>query len=242
MVLIDSPVVFCHTSPAEVTTFATKTAAKVHGPLSFGSRLEKHEIHSNRRAAESGAPHPKSAAWETSMILPYKGQRPRIGKNVFIAPTAVLIGDVDIADGASIWYGAVLRGDMDAIRIGRNTNVQENCTLHTDFGHPVHIAADVTIGHNVVVHACTIEDGCLIGLGALLLTDALIRRGSLVAAGTVVKEGQVVGPDSLIAGVPARVKRPLTADEKNGMVRATQIYLELAAEHMQIGEGLPPCK
>jgi carbonic anhydrase/acetyltransferase-like protein (isoleucine patch superfamily) len=165
------------------------------------------------------------------MIFSYNGQHPRIGKNVFIAPTAVVIGDVDIADGASVWYGAVLRGDMDPIRVGRNTNIQDNCTVHTDFGHPVHIGAGVTIGHNVVVHGCTIEDDCLIGLGALILTDAVIRRGSLVAAGSVVKEGQEVGPDSLAAGVPARVKRALTSDEKNGLERATQVYLDLSRAH-----------
>jgi carbonic anhydrase/acetyltransferase-like protein (isoleucine patch superfamily) len=170
------------------------------------------------------------------MILSYNGHHPRVGKNVFIAPTAVVIGDVDIADGVSIWYGAVLRGDMDPIRIGRDTNIQDNCTVHTDFGHPVNIGACVTIGHNVVVHGCTIEDNCLIGLGALILTDAVIRRGSLVAAGTVVKEGQEVGPDSLVAGVPARVKRALTPDEKSGLERATQIYLDLSRAHQSVAQ------
>jgi carbonic anhydrase/acetyltransferase-like protein (isoleucine patch superfamily) len=170
------------------------------------------------------------------MILSYNGHHPRVGENVFIAPTAVVIGDVDIADGVSIWYGAVLRGDMDPIRIGRNTNIQDNCTVHTDFGHPVNIGACVTIGHNVVVHGCTIEDNCLIGLGALILTNAVIRRGSLVAAGTVVKEGQEVGPDSLVAGVPARVKRALTPNEKNGLERATQIYLDLSRTHQSVAQ------
>ena len=168
------------------------------------------------------------------MIYPFAGKTPKTGKNVFVAPTAVVIGDVQIGDGASIWYGAVLRGDMDPIRIGANTNIQDNCTVHTDYGHPVHIGACVTIGHNVVVHGCTIEDHCLIGLGALILTGAVIRKGSLVAAGTVVREGQEVGPGKLVAGIPAGVKRTLTPDEKNGLERATQIYLDLAAAHIQL--------
>ena len=173
------------------------------------------------------------------MILSFNGKHPKIGKQVFIAPTAVIIGDVEIGDGASIWYGAVLRGDMDPIRIGANTNIQDNCTVHTDYGHPVHIGVCVTIGHNVVVHGCTIEDNCLIGLGALILTGALIRTGSLVAAGAVLKEGQEIGPQSLAAGIPARVKRALTATESSGLQRATQIYLDLAKAHIHLIENRP---
>jgi carbonic anhydrase/acetyltransferase-like protein (isoleucine patch superfamily) len=170
------------------------------------------------------------------MIIAFGGKTPKTGKNVFIAPTAVIIGDVEIGDGASIWYGAVLRGDMDPIRVGANTNIQDNCTVHTDYGHPVHIGAGVTIGHNVVVHGCTIEDNCLIGLGALILTGALIRTGSLVAAGTVLKEGQEVGPETLVAGIPAGVKRAVTPTERSALQRATQIYLDLAQAHIHLGE------
>ena len=123
------------------------------------------------------------------MILSFNGKHPRIGENVFIAPTAVVIGDVEIADGASIWYGAVLRGDMDLIQVGGNTSIQDNCTrAHRLRAIPVRIGACVTVGHNVVVHGCTIEDHCLIGLGRSILTGAVIRRGSLVAAGAV-REG-----------------------------------------------------
>ena len=168
------------------------------------------------------------------MILSFNGKHPRIGENVFIAPTAVVIGDVEIGDGASIWYGAVLRGDMDLIKVGGNTSIQDNCTLHTDYGHPVRIGSGVTVGHNVVVHGSTIEDHCLIGLGALILTGALIRTGSLVAAGAVLREGQEVGPDSLVAGIPARVKRALTEAERNGIQRATEVYLDLAKAHIQL--------
>jgi carbonic anhydrase/acetyltransferase-like protein (isoleucine patch superfamily) len=168
------------------------------------------------------------------MILSLNGKHPRIAEDVFIAPTAVVIGDVEIQDGASIWYGAVLRGDMDFIRVGGGTSIQDNCTVHTDYGHPVRIGACVTVGHNVVVHGATIEDHCLIGLGALILTGALIRTGSLVAAGAVLKEGQEVGPDSLVAGIPARVKRALTEAERGGIQRATQVYLDLSRAHRHL--------
>jgi carbonic anhydrase/acetyltransferase-like protein (isoleucine patch superfamily) len=168
------------------------------------------------------------------MILSLNGKHPRIGENVFIAPTAVVIGDVEIGDGASIWYGAVLRGDMDLIQVGGNTSIQDNCTLHTDYGHPVRIGSCVTVGHNVVVHGATIEDHCLIGLGALILTGALVRTGSLVAAGAVLREGQEVGPDSLVAGIPARVKRALTEAERNGIQRATEVYHDLARAHRHL--------
>jgi len=169
------------------------------------------------------------------MILSLNGKHPRIGENVFIAPTAVVIGDVEIEDGASIWYGAVLRGDMDFIRVGGSTSIQDNCTLHTDYGHPVRIGAGVTVGHNVVVHGAAIEDHCLIGLGALILTGALVRTGSLVAAGAVLREGQEVGPGSLVAGIPARVKRALTEAERNGIQRATEVYRGLAEAHRHLG-------
>jgi carbonic anhydrase/acetyltransferase-like protein (isoleucine patch superfamily) len=172
------------------------------------------------------------------MIFSLNGKHPRIGEDVFIAPTAVVIGDVEIEDGASIWYGAVLRGDMDVIRVGGGTSIQDNSTLHTDYGHPVRIGACVTVGHNVVVHGATIEDHCLIGLGALILTGALIRAGSLVAAGAVLKEGQEVGPDSLVAGIPARVKRALTEAEKSGIRRATQVYVDLARAHRHLARKL----
>lgn len=168
------------------------------------------------------------------MIISFNNRHPRIGEKVFIAPTAVVIGDVEIGDGASIWYGAVLRGDMDLIQVGSNTNIQDNCTLHTDYGHPVRIGSCVTVGHNVVVHGSTIEDHCLIGLGALILTGASVRTGSLVAAGALLKEGQEVGPDSLVAGIPARVKRTLTEAERNGIQRATEVYLDLSRAHRHL--------
>jgi carbonic anhydrase/acetyltransferase-like protein (isoleucine patch superfamily) len=168
------------------------------------------------------------------MILAYRGKSPRIGSNVFIAPTAVVIGDVDIADGASIWYGAVVRGDSAAIRIGRETNIQDNCTVHVDAGVPVDIGEAVVVGHNAVVHGCTIEDLCLIGIGAVVLNHARIRRGSIVGAGAVVREHQVVGPLALAAGIPAQIRKELPPETLETIRHDADTYLELARQHGRI--------
>lgn len=170
------------------------------------------------------------------MVLSYSGRRPRIGKDVFIAPTAVVIGDVDIGDGASIWYGAVLRGDMEPIRIGAGTNIQDNCTVHTDRDHPVGIGVGVTVGHNAVIHGCTIEDRCLIGIGALVLSGARVGRDAVIAAGAVVMEGQLVEPAMLMAGIPAAAKRSLTAAEQARLHQPSATYAELARTHRALSE------
>lgn len=171
------------------------------------------------------------------MILEYNGHMPKIGKNVFIAPTAVVIGDVVLKDGASIWYGAVVRGDRDAIIIGQNSNIQDNCTVHSDLDKPVLIGDHVTVGHNAVIHACTIEDNCLIGINAAVLTGAWIKTGSVVAAGSVVVQGQVIGPYHLVTGIPASLKKelPETTSEK---CRQTAIsYLNIALDHIAISNA-----
>lgn len=168
------------------------------------------------------------------MILKYKGIAPRIGQNVFIASTAVVIGNVTIGDNASIWYGTVVRGDRDRIAIGDGTNIQDNCTVHTDPGKPVHIGHGVSIGHAAVVHGCAIEDDCLIGIKAAVLNHAIIRQGSIVASGAVVREGQEVGPLQLVAGVPAEVKKELT-EQALGKIRGTaEIYRRLAGEYIGV--------
>ncbi len=165
------------------------------------------------------------------MIIEYEGKSPNIGKNVYIAPTAVIVGDVTLADGASVWYGAVLRGDEAAIRVGRNTNIQDNCTVHTDEGQPAIIGDNVTVGHNAVVHGCTVENSCLIGIGAVILNGAMIKTGSVVAAGTVVREQQAVGPCQLVTGVPAKVKRELSADIHDILQGAVDNYHRLRKAH-----------
>ena len=143
------------------------------------------------------------------MILSYCKATPKIAEDVFIAPTAVIIGNVTIASGASIWYGTVLRGDVEPIVIGKNTNIQDNCTVHTDPGFPATIGAGVTVGHQAVIHGCHLADNCLIGIGALVLSGSVVETEAVVAAGAVVREGQRVGPRELVAGVPAVCKRML---------------------------------
>jgi carbonic anhydrase/acetyltransferase-like protein (isoleucine patch superfamily) len=170
------------------------------------------------------------------MIIPYKGKHPVIGKNVYIAPTAAVIGDVTIEDGASVWFNAVVRGDKDRITIGARTNVQDHCILHLDPGHPLTIGADVTIGHNAVVHGCTIEDKVLIGIGAVVLNDAVVRSGSVVGAGAVVQEGQQIGPCQLAAGVPAKIKKDYGEDRLAVNVGEALVYVHLGRDYLQAPE------
>jgi len=168
------------------------------------------------------------------MILEYKGRKPIIGKNVFIASTAMVIGDVEIHDNASIWYGTVLRGDLAPITVGRSTNIQDNCTIHTDNDKPAVIGDHVTVGHNAVVHGCIIEDNCLIGINAVVLSDAWIKTGSVVAAGSVVKHGQLVGPYHLVAGIPAELKKELPETTVKKRKETAEHYIVLAKEHRAI--------
>jgi carbonic anhydrase/acetyltransferase-like protein (isoleucine patch superfamily) len=166
------------------------------------------------------------------MILPYNGKHPVIGKNTFIAPTAVIIGDVVIGDEASVWFGAVVRGDRDRITIGARSNVQDNCTLHVDSGAPLTIGAEVTIGHNAIVHGCTIEDRVLIGISAVVLNNANIRSGSVVGAGAVIGEAMAVGPLELAAGIPAKIKKRYEPSRASHNAGEAQIYVQLAKDYM----------
>lgn len=166
------------------------------------------------------------------MIFEYEGKKPKIGKDVFIAATAVIIGDVEIKDNASIWYNAVIRGDMESITIGNHTNIQDNCVVHTDYGKPAVIGSSVTVGHNAVIHGCTIEDNCLIGIGAAVLNGAAVKTGSVVAAGSIVREGQTVGPYHLVAGIPAELKKELSEAHLGMFETAVEHYITLKTGHL----------
>jgi carbonic anhydrase/acetyltransferase-like protein (isoleucine patch superfamily) len=167
------------------------------------------------------------------MIIEFEGIMPKIGANVFVASTAAVIGEVEILENANIWFGAVLRGDMAPIVIGRNTNIQDNCTVHTDVDSPAHIGDNVTVGHNAVVHGCAIENNCLIGIGAIVLSGAQIKEGSIVAAGSVVTEGQQIGPYQLVTGVPAKGKKVLSKSLAGELPQSVKNYLKLAVSHMK---------
>lgn len=141
------------------------------------------------------------------MIITYKGKTPALDGTVFMADNVTAIGDVTVGEDSSLWFGAVLRGDNEPIKVGRRTSIQDNATLHCDPGHPLTIGDDVTVGHNAVVHGCTVKDGVLIGMGAVVLDDAVIGEYSIVGAGAVVTSRTVVPPYSLVVGAPAKVIR-----------------------------------
>ena len=166
-------------------------------------------------------------------LIPFRGNTPDISDSAFTAPTASLIGEVALGPFASVFYGATVRADTAPITIGEGTNLQDNVVVHADPGHPARIGDRVSVGHGAVVHGCTIEDDCLIGMGATVLNGAVVGSGSLVAAGAVVLEGMVIPPRSLVAGVPAKVRRELDDDEVSA-VRANAVrYQTLAQEHRQ---------
>jgi carbonic anhydrase/acetyltransferase-like protein (isoleucine patch superfamily) len=170
-----------------------------------------------------------------ALIRGVGGKEPRLGEGVFVAPTAAVLGDVTLGAGASVWYGAVLRADVEGIAVGALSNVQDNCTLHADPGFPVSVGERVSVGHNAVVHGATVEDDCLIGMGATVLNGAVIGAGSLVAAQALVPQGMRVPPGSLVAGVPAKVKRPLTKEEREVVTANATMYGDLAKTHGEAG-------
>ncbi len=166
----------------------------------------------------------KSAAM---IVRRHDGKEPRIGDRVFVAENAALIGDVVLGDDASIWYATTVRGDVNFIRIGARTNVQDNCTIHVShLDAPTIIAEEVTIGHGAIVHGCTIHRGALIGMGSRVLDGAVVGESALVGAGALVPEGMHVPPRTLVVGVPARVKRPLTDAEIAGLEESWQHYVK----------------
>ncbi|MGW7267957.1 gamma carbonic anhydrase family protein [Streptomyces sp. NPDC054842] len=166
-----------------------------------------------------------------ALIAAVGGKEPQVDPEAFTAPTSVVLGEVTLGAGASLWYGAVLRADGGPIVVGADSNIQDNCTLHVDPGFPVTIGERVSVGHNAVVHGATVEDDCLIGMGATVLNGAVIGAGSLVAAQALVPQGMRVPPGSLVAGVPAKVKRELTAEECEGIALNGAFYVELARTH-----------
>ena len=153
--------------------------------------------------------------------------------SAFIAPTADLMGDVDLAEDSSVWYQAVLRGDIGPIRIGARSNIQDLTMVHVDEGIPCIVGADVTVGHRCVLHGCTIEDECLIGMGSILLNSVRVGSGSIIGAGSVVTEGRDIPPGSLVMGVPAKVVRPVDEDLRARIRLSADHYVGLARLHRQ---------
>ena len=150
---------------------------------------------------------------------------PRIADSAWVADSAQVIGNVVVADDASVWFGAVVRGDTEIIRIGQRTNIQDASVLHADVGMPLILGDDVTVGHQVMLHGCTIGDGSLIGIGAIVLNGAKIGKGCLVGAGALVTEGKEFPDGSMILGSPAKVVRQLTAEQQEGLRMSAQHYV-----------------
>lgn len=163
------------------------------------------------------------------MILPFKDKRPKIHPSVFVAPGAHVIGDVSLAKGVSVWFTAVLRGDLAPIRVGEDTNIQEGCVLHVDRGMACVLKKGIVMGHQATAHACTVEDGVLIGIGARILSGARVGAFSLIGAGAVVLENAKIPERSLVLGVPGKVVRQLTSEEIAEHVPWARRYRELAA-------------
>lgn len=163
------------------------------------------------------------------MIIELDGLAPQIHPSAWVAPTAVLIGRVIVGPRANIWFGAVARGDNEAIVIGEGSNVQENSVLHTDMGFPLTIGANCTIGHKAMLHGCTIDDGSLIGMGATLLNGAHIGAGSLVGACALVTEGKAIPPGSLVMGSPGKVVRELDEAARQRLLKSAEGYQANAA-------------
>lgn len=167
------------------------------------------------------------------MIRPYRGRLPTLSESAYVDSSAQVIGDVELGDEASIWCNTTIRGDVNSIRIGNRSNVQDNCCLHVDRDEPLVIGEGVVVGHSVTLHGCVIGDECLIGMGATVLSGSKIGAGSIVAARALVLEGAAFPPGSLLMGAPARVRRPVSDDEHERIRRNAASYVELSRTYRQ---------
>lgn len=175
----------------------------------------------------------------SGLILPFRGVRPRIAKDAFVAENAAVIGDVEIGPGASIWYGCVLRGDVNRIRVGRNTNIQDGSVIHVNSDRPGAEGGDqtligdgVTVGHMALIHACTVEEGAFIGMRAVIMDKAVVEARAMVAAGALITPGKRVRSGELWAGSPARRLRALGEEEFAELSAIADLYAKLAAEYL----------
>lgn len=181
---------------------------------------------------------PSTNRWP-GMILPYRGILPKIHPDAFIAPNAVIIGDVEIGAGSGIWFNCVVRGDMNEIRIGENTNIQDGTIIHIDSRtRPTIIGNNITVGHMCLLHACTLEDNCMIGMQATVMDGAVVEEGAMVAAGALVTPGKRVSAGELWAGSPARCLRDTGDREQDLLDYIWPTYVKLGAEYVDAGQDL----
>ncbi len=171
-----------------------------------------------------------------ALIQPFGGKSPRLDATAFAVDGSTLVGDVEVGPESSIWFGAIVRGDVNSVRIGARTNVQDLTVVHvTSRTHPTVIGDDVTIGHRVVLHGCTVKDRCLIGIGAIVMDGATVGPDAMVGAGALVPPGMTVPPGTLALGAPARVKRELTPEEVAFLKESARNYARYAAQYRQEG-------
>ncbi len=166
-------------------------------------------------------------------LLPRGDTFPEVAESAWVAPGACVVGDVHLGEESSVWYGAVLRGDAEPIRVGARTNIQDGCVLHADPGFPAIVGDDCVVGHKAIVHGCEIGDGCLVGMGAIILNGARIGEGSIVAAGALVPEGKEFPPGSLIVGIPAKRAKDVSEEQTEDIARGVRTYVERAAAHRE---------
>jgi carbonic anhydrase/acetyltransferase-like protein (isoleucine patch superfamily) len=168
------------------------------------------------------------------MIRAFRGKTPQIAPSAYVDPSAQVIGDVVIGEKSTIWPNATLRGDVHSLRIGKETNIQDNSVLHADWpDFPLTLGDRVTVGHLVMLHGCTVEDDALLGIGAIVLNGAKIGRGSVIAAGALVSEGTVIPPNSLVMGVPGKVRREVSAVERERFSSGVDHYVELGEQYLR---------
>jgi len=171
------------------------------------------------------------------LIIEFKGKKPRVAPGAFIAPTAQLIGDVVVEEGASIWFGAVLRGDLSRIVIGKGSNVQDNVVIHTMSDNNTIIGQKVTIAHGAILHGCTVGDGAIVGMNAVLMDFCQIGEQAMVAAGSIVKERAVIPARHLVAGIPAEIKKPIEGNSLAWVERSAASYRQLTNYYLEQGLG-----
>lgn len=169
-------------------------------------------------------------------LHPFQGVTPRLHPSVFAVDDALVIGDVEIGEQSSLWFGAIVRGDVNSIRIGARSNVQDQTVIHvTNRTHPTVVGDDVTLGHRVTLHGCTVQDRCLVGIGAIVLDGAVVSSDSMVGAGALVPPGMVVPSGTLVVGSPAKVKRPLTPEEIAFLRKSAQNYVAYSERYRKEG-------
>jgi len=168
------------------------------------------------------------------MLAPFGSTQPKIGVSCFIHESAQVIGDVEMGDYSSIWCNAVVRGDVNSIRIGQSTNIQDNCVLHVESGlYPLRVGDFVTVGHGAILHGCTVGNRCVIGIGAIVLNGAVIGEGSIIAAGSLIPEGMEVPPRSMVMGLPGKVRREVSEEEVERFRANAEHYVELARTYLE---------